>query len=147
MNISRTGRVAWINLAANQRKPYCASVNSHSPVGLVSRQWDAVDWACVLSDAFTNLPLSTAILALTKAGSRREPNLGCRGANRPGWCDALPKKLARELQNGQTHCRDEAVLLARSLWMLRSHNTQAQSTASHCRLTSPTGEWLFTDAQ
>jgi len=27
--------------------------------------------------------------------------------------------------------------------MQRSHSTQAQSTASHCRLTSPTGEWLF----
>ena len=26
----------WRNLAASQRKPYCASVNSHSPVGLVS---------------------------------------------------------------------------------------------------------------
>ena len=38
------------NLAASQRKPYCASVNSHSPVGLVSWQWDAVDWACVLCD-------------------------------------------------------------------------------------------------
>ena len=25
-------------------------VNSHSPVGLVSRQWDAADWACVLCD-------------------------------------------------------------------------------------------------
>jgi len=31
--------------------------------------------------------------------------------------------------------------------MRRSHSTQAQSAASHCRLTSPTGEWLFTDAQ
>ena len=40
----------WCNLAASQRRPYCASVNSHSPVGLVSRQWDAVDWACVLGD-------------------------------------------------------------------------------------------------
>jgi len=28
----------------------CASVKSHSSVGLVSRQWDAVDWACVLCD-------------------------------------------------------------------------------------------------
>jgi len=45
------------------------------------------------------------------------------------------------------HCRDEAELLARSLWMRRSPSTQAQSTASHCRLTSPTGQWLFTDAQ
>ena len=40
----------WCNLAASQRRPYCASMNSHSPVGLVSRQWDAVDWACVLCD-------------------------------------------------------------------------------------------------
>jgi len=32
--------VAWprCNLAASQKRPYCASVNSHSPVGLVSRQ-------------------------------------------------------------------------------------------------------------
>jgi len=40
----------WCYLAASQRRPHCASVNSHSPVGLVSRQWDAVDWACVLCD-------------------------------------------------------------------------------------------------
>ena len=40
----------WCNLASSQRRPYCASVNSHSPVGLVSWQWDAVDWACVLCD-------------------------------------------------------------------------------------------------
>ena len=44
--------VAWpgCNLAASQRRPYWASVNSLSPVGLVSRQWDAVDWPCVLCD-------------------------------------------------------------------------------------------------
>ena len=40
----------WCNLAASQRRPYCASVNRRSPVGLVSRQWDAVDWACVVCD-------------------------------------------------------------------------------------------------
>jgi hypothetical protein len=33
------------------------------------------------------------------------------------------------------------------LWMRWSHNTQTQSPSSHCRLTSPKGEWLFTDAQ
>jgi hypothetical protein len=38
----------WCNLAASQRRPYCASVHSHCPVGLVSRQWDAVDWAGAL---------------------------------------------------------------------------------------------------
>ena len=40
----------WCNLAASQRRPYCAPVNSHSNVGLVIRQWDAVDWACILCD-------------------------------------------------------------------------------------------------
>ena len=40
----------WCNLVASQRKPYCASFYSHSPVGLISRQWDASDWACVLCD-------------------------------------------------------------------------------------------------
>ena len=40
----------WRNSATSQRRPYCASVNSHSPVGLVNRQWEAVDWACVLCD-------------------------------------------------------------------------------------------------
>jgi hypothetical protein len=38
----------WCNLAAGQRRPYCASVRSHSPLGLVGRQWDIIDWACVL---------------------------------------------------------------------------------------------------
>jgi len=32
----------WCNLAASQRWPYCTSINSHSPVGLVSQQWDAL---------------------------------------------------------------------------------------------------------
>jgi hypothetical protein len=41
---------SWCNLVGSQRRPYCESVNSHSPVGLVSRQWDAVDWDCVLCD-------------------------------------------------------------------------------------------------
>ena len=40
--------------------------------------------------------LSTAILALGKTRSRREPNLGCGGADRPGWCDVLPEKNLHE---------------------------------------------------
>ena len=45
--------VAWpsCNLAASHRRPYCSGVNSHSAVGLVSRHWDAADWACVLCDS------------------------------------------------------------------------------------------------
>ena len=40
----------WCNLASSQRRPYCASVNSHSPVGLVNQRWDTIDWDCVLCD-------------------------------------------------------------------------------------------------
>ena len=46
LNISRTVRVTLMQLGT-QRRPYCASMNSYSPVGLVSRQWDAAGWACV----------------------------------------------------------------------------------------------------
>jgi len=44
--------VAWpcCKLAASKRRPYSSSVNRYSPVRLISRQWDAVDWACVLCD-------------------------------------------------------------------------------------------------
>jgi len=85
----------WCNLAASQRRPYCASVNGHSPVGLVSWQWDTVDWAYVLCDSRSQITsLSTVILALGKTRSRREPNVGCRGPDRPGWCGALPKKVS-----------------------------------------------------
>ena len=51
--------------------------------------------------------LSMAISVSRKARSRREPNLGCRKADRPGRCDVLPKTSAREMKNGQAHCRDE----------------------------------------
>jgi len=40
----------WCNLTASQRRPYCSTVNSHSPVGLVNQQWDTIDWACILCD-------------------------------------------------------------------------------------------------
>ena len=52
--------------------------------------------------------LSTLILALGKARSHREPNLGCRGTDRPERCDVFPKKPARELRNGKAHCHDKA---------------------------------------
>jgi hypothetical protein len=44
----------WCNGAASQRRHYCISMNSRSPVGLGSRQWDAVDWTCVLCDRPTH---------------------------------------------------------------------------------------------
>jgi len=73
---------SWCNLAASHKRPYCVSVNSRSSVGLVIRQWDAIDWACVKSQKSQG----------TKSGLK----VG-RGADRSGWCDVLPKKPTREL--------------------------------------------------
>ena len=77
----------WCNSADSQRRPYSACVNSHSSVGLVSRQRDAADWARI------QISILTANLALGLGGgtrSRGEPNLNCRGADRHDWCDVLP---------------------------------------------------------
>ena len=46
-NRSRGLHVTWQPVKGD---PYCASVNGHSPVRLVSRQWDTADWAGVLCD-------------------------------------------------------------------------------------------------
>jgi len=38
----------WCNFAASKRRPYCAPVNCHSPVGLVSRRWDTIASLCTV---------------------------------------------------------------------------------------------------
>ena len=140
---------SWCNLAASQRRPYCASVNSQSPVGPVSRQWDAVDWDCVLCDrrihndraSRSASPRQGACpLYSSRAGFFWQSITFTQVYQPPYSLDLAPcefwlfPKIKSPLKGGD-------------LWMRRSHSTQAQSTASHCRLTSPTGEWLFTDAQ
>ena len=47
---------------------------------------------------------SKVILDLGKVRSRREPNVGYKGADRPGWCDALPtkKKLHESCRMGRS---------------------------------------------
>ena len=52
--------------------------------------------------------LSKVILVLGKARSCRMPNLGCRGAESPGWFDILQKNSAWEVKHEQVHCHDEA---------------------------------------
>ena len=43
-----------------------------------------------------------------KSQSHRAPNLGCRGAESPGWFDVLPKHSAWDVMHEQAHCHDEA---------------------------------------
>ena len=43
-----------------------------------------------------------------KVRSHRAPNLGCRGAESPGWFDVLTKNSAWDGMHEWAHCRDEA---------------------------------------
>jgi hypothetical protein len=135
----------WCNLGTSQRRPYCASVNSHSPLGLVSRQWDAVGWAYVLCDRRIQKspPFKRRFLLLEKPEVAGSQIWAVGGLTALGDVMFAIKPCTRAVEWAGAL----SDLLARSLWMWRSHITQAQSTASHCRLTRPTGEWLFTDAQ
>ena len=48
------------------------------------------------------------ILVLGKARSCRVPNLGCRGAESPGWFDVSLKNSAQDVMHEWVHCCDEA---------------------------------------
>ena len=46
-------------------------------------------------------------LVLGKARSHRAPNLGCSGAESPGWFDVLPKNSARDVIHELVCCHDK----------------------------------------
>ena len=48
-----------------------------------------------LLEGLKSLPFQRWFLVLGKARSRRAPNLGCSGAESPGWFDVLPKNCRR----------------------------------------------------
>jgi len=85
-------------------------------------------------------------LALGKARIRREPNLGCRSADRTWWRDALPKSLHESCRLGR-RILVMKMICSHGHCECGGHAVRKLSTASHCRLTRPTREWLFTDAQ
>jgi hypothetical protein len=139
----------WCNLAASQRRPYSSSVNSHSPVGLVSRQWDAVDWACVFCDRrihndWTSTSASSRQCTCPFYSSRAGFLLANHHFTQVFQPPTTQIFLPATSGFSQSYNRRWK---GRDLWMRRSHSTRAHSTTSHCRLTSPTGDWLYTDAQ
>ena len=149
LNISRTGRVALVQLGSQSEKTLLCiheqSLSRGASHSAVRRHWMTL---CTVWPSHSQISsLLTAILALGIARSHREPNRGCRGADRSGWCDVLPKKRLHE------NCRmGRCIVVMKLICSLGhcecdGHSTQTQSTVSHCRLTSPTGERLFTDAQ
>jgi hypothetical protein len=135
----------WCNLATSQRRSYCTSVNNHSPVGLVTQQWDIIDWDCVLCDrriqnerasrsassrqrAFPFYSSCAEVFFLAKHHITQvcEPPYSLYLAPCDFW---LFPKLKSPLKR-------------RRFVNATVHSPQAQSTASLCRLSSPTGEWL-----
>ena len=79
---------------------------------------------------FTNLLPFNGDFSFKKARSCREPNLDCRSADRPGWCDVLPKSMHESCRMGR---RIVVMKLICSLGHFEcdGHTVQAQSTASH----------------
>ena len=63
------------------------------------------------------------ILVLGKARSHWAPNLGCRGAESPGWFEVSPENSARDVMHEQACCRDEAanhqLPIAAAFWIIQ----------------------------
>jgi hypothetical protein len=126
----------WCNIAASQRRPYCTSVNSHSPVGLVSRQWDAAVWPSHL-----HILLSVVILALGKPRSRRVPKRGCGGGGPDNWVMGGPPPPPNTIKT----CRmavECAGALMQICWSARSVIVNATVTVNKLSQWRLTADWL-----
>jgi hypothetical protein len=94
----RTGSVALMYLGSQSEETIpciCKqSLSCGSSQSAVRHRWLSLCTVWLSHSQITSI--SMASLALGKARSRREPNLGCGGADRPVWYDALPKKSLNE---------------------------------------------------
>ena len=61
-----------------------------------------------ISSKFWICSLSKVILVLGKTRSHRAPNLGCSGAESPGWFDVSPKNSAWDVMHELACCHNEA---------------------------------------
>ena len=137
LNISRTSQVALMYLGRQSEEPLLCireqSLCRGASQSAVRRRWLTLCTAWPSRSQISSL--STANLALGKAISCREPNLCCRGADRPGRCDALPKKKAC------MRAVEWAGALSRWRWLARSvivNATVTQYTSSVNGVSLPT---------
>jgi hypothetical protein len=100
LNISRTGKVAFMKLGSQSEETLLCileqSLSHWASQSAVRRRQPSL---CTVWPSHSQISsFSAAILVSGKARSRRGPNLGCMGADRTRWYDALPKKKpARQL--------------------------------------------------
>ena len=131
----------WCNLAASQRRPYCVSVNSCSPMGLVIQQWDADDWACVLCDHRIHNDRASRSTSSWQCAC---PFYSSRAGyvTKASYHQGLSTPPTAQIWLPATYGFSQSwncKWKRGDWWMWQSHSTQTQSTASHCRLTSPMG--------
>jgi len=141
--------VTWpgCNLAVSQTIPYFASVNSTLP--RCSQSAVRLCWPCMLCE----------VCIQNKGTSRSASSWQCAC---PFYCFPAGFFLAKRHTPksvsppaAQMWLRASSVfkpklkspLNGRRFSMRHSHSTQAESSASHCSVASPTGEWLFMDVQ
>ena len=142
--------VAWpgCNLAASQKRPYCAFMNSNSPVGLVSRQWDAVFWACVLCDRRIHNGRAGRYSSRQCANLVYSSRAGFFGKASHHSCLSAP--LQRRFGSVRLLAFLKAKIAFESEEICQC-NCHTVHKLSQRRLTAdrlaPTEEWLFTDAQ
>ena len=76
--------------------------------------------------------LLKVILFWGKARSHRAPNLGCRGAESPGWFGVSPKISAWDVMHELLHCLDEAanhqLPRAAAFWIIQIASTEECSS-------------------
>ena len=67
--------------------------------------------------------LSKVILVSGKVRSHRTPNMGCRGAESPGWFDVSQNISAHNMMHAWAHCHDEAanhqLPIAMDFWIIQ----------------------------
>ena len=139
LNISITGRVALMQLGSQSEETLLRireqSLSRGASQFAVRRRWLSL---CTVWPSHSQISyLSTAILDLGKARSRREPNLGCRGVTDLGDVMFCQKSLHESCRMGR---RIDADSLICSLGHCEcdGHTVhKLKSTASHCRLTTP----------
>ena len=131
----------WCNVAVRGETLLCIR-NCYSPVGLVSRQRDAVHWACVLCDRHihndrANRSASTRQCAFPFYSSRAGFFFFDKASHQPGLSAPLQYRFdsLRRLAFPSAQIAVERVEICEC-----DVHTAHKLSTSHCRLTSPTGE-------
>jgi hypothetical protein len=151
-NRSRGLHVIWQSVRGDLLFIREQSLSRGASQSAVRRRWLSL---CTVWPSHSQISfLSTAILALGKVRSRWEPNVGCRRADRPGWCDALTKKLQESCRMGRCivmlklicslgHCECDGLAVRKSSQRRHTADWLAPRESDRSRMSSKvSSDWL-----